>query len=119
MQYLALIYAEDGAGPKPGTPEWGAFMKGYADANKAYVEAGVMQGGNALQHTSTATSVRVRGGKVETMDGPFAETKERLGGYYLLDCTDLDQAIRMAALIPSAAFGTVELRPVMNVELPD
>ncbi|MXQ07560.1 YciI family protein [Alphaproteobacteria bacterium GH1-50] len=119
MQYLALIYSEDGAGPKPGTPEWGAFMQGYASANKTFTEEGVMMGGEALQHTDTATSVRVRGGKVETMDGPFAETKERLGGYYLLDCKDLDQAIRMAALIPTAAHGTVELRPIMHVELPE
>lgn len=118
MQYLALIYSEDGAGPQPGTPEWGAFMQGYADAGKAFADAGVMQGGNALQHTSTATSVRIRNGKLETMDGPFAETKERLGGYYLLDCKDLDQAIELAALIPSAKFGTVEVRPVMQVELP-
>ncbi|MDJ1016755.1 MAG: YciI family protein [Paracoccaceae bacterium] len=119
MQYLALIYSADGTGPQPGTEEWGAFMQGYADAGKTYHAEGVMQGGNALEHTSTATSVRVRDGKVETMDGPFAETKERLGGYYLLDCKDLDQAIRMAALIPTAQFGTVELRPIMQVELPE
>lgn len=116
MQYLALIYAEDGTGPRQGTPEFGAFMQGYAEANKVYNDAGVMRGGNALQHTSTATTVRVRDGKVETMDGPFAETKERLGGYYLLDCKDLDEAIRMAALIPSARFGSVELRPVWELE---
>ena len=116
MQYLALIYSEDGAGPQPGTPEWGPFMQGYADATKTFTDEGIMRGGEALQHTDTATSVRVRGGKVETMDGPFAETKERLGGFYLLDCKDLDQAIRMAALIPSAAFGTIELRPIMPVE---
>lgn len=119
MQYLALIYAEDGAGPKPDTPEWGAYMQGYANANKAFSEAGVMRDGQALEHTSTATSVRVRHGKIETMDGPFAETKERLGGYYLLDCKDLDQAIEMAALIPTAQHGTVELRPVMQIELPE
>ena len=119
MQYLALIYAADGAEPGYGTPEFGEFLQGYADANKAFASEGVMEGGNALEHTSTATSVRVRNGKVETMDGPFAETKERLGGYYLLDCKDLDQAIRMAALIPTAKVGTVELRPVMQVELPE
>lgn len=118
MQYLALIYAEDGAGPKMDTPEFGEFMQGYAEANRVYQEAGVMRGGNALQNTSTATSVRVRNGKTETMDGPFAETKERLGGYYLLDCKDLDEAIKMAALIPSAKFGTVELRPILEIELP-
>lgn len=119
MQYLALIYSEDGAGPLPGTPEFSAMMQGYANANKAFVAEGVMRGGEALEHSSTATSVRVRNGKTETMDGPFAETKERLGGYYLLDCRDLDQAIEMASLIPSAQWGTIEVRPVMPVELPD
>jgi hypothetical protein len=115
MQYLALIYAEDGAGPNPGDPDWDAYMAGYFAANKAYQDAGVMRGGNALQHTSTATSVRVRNGRAETMDGPFAETKERLGGYYLLDCKDLDQAIEMAKLIPTVHHGTVELRPIMEI----
>lgn len=119
MQYLALIYSEDNAGPAPGTPEWGAFMKGYADANKAFEAAGVMQGGNALQNSSTATSIRIRNGKTETMDGPFAETKERLGGYYLLDCKNLNQAIEMASLIPTAKHGTVEIRPIMQVEMPE
>ena len=119
MQYLALIYSEDGAGPKPETPEFGAMMQGYADANKAFHAAGVMQGGEALQHTSTATSLRIRDGKTETMDGPFAETKERLGGFYLLDCRDIDQAIEMASLIPTAKYGTIEIRPVMAVNLPE
>ncbi len=119
MQYLALIYAEDGSGPKPGTPEWDGFMQGYAKANQAFKEEGALVDGQPLEHSSTATSVRVRGGKVETMDGPFAETKERLGGYYLLDCKDLDQAIRLAALIPTAEYGTIEVRPVQNIVLPD
>ena len=119
MQYLALIYAEDGLSPDYGTPEFDDYMNGYFAANKAYEEAGIMRGGNALQHTSTSTSVRVRAGKTETMDGPFAETKERLGGYYVLDCESLDQAIEMAALIPDAKWGTVELRPVMEIELPE
>lgn len=117
MLYAALIYSADDVGPKPGTPEWDTFMGGYAAANKVYAERGVMRGGEPLQHTSTATSVRVRDGKVETMDGPFAETKERLGGFYLLDCKDLDEAIEMAALIPSAQFGTVEVRPVMQIDI--
>ena len=115
MQYLALIYAEDGAGPKPGDDDWDAYMGGYFEANRVYKDRGVMLGGNALQPTSTATSVRIRNGKTETMDGPFAETKERLGGYYLIDCKDLDEAIEMAALIPTAKHGTVELRPMMHI----
>lgn len=116
MQYLALIYHVPNSGPQPGSPEWDAYMQGYANANKAFEEAGVMRGGNALEAVETATCVRVRNGKTETMDGPFAETKERLGGYYLLDCKDLDEAIRMAALIPTAEHGTIEVRPVMEVE---
>ena len=115
MQYLALIYAEDGAGPQPEDPEFAEYMAGYFSASKTYEDAGIMRGGNALQDTSTATCVRIRDGKTETMDGPFAETKERLGGYYLLDCRDLDQAIKMAELIPTAKHGTVELRPVMII----
>ena len=115
MQYLALIYSEDNAGPQPGTPEFEGYMAAFFAANKAYEDAGVMRGGNALQHTSTATSVRIRDGKTETMDGPFAETKERLGGYYLLDCKDLDEAIRMAELIPTVGHGTIELRPIMEI----
>ncbi len=115
MQYLALIYSEDGVGPQPEDPEFADYMAGYFKASKTYEEAGIMRGGNALQDTSTATCVRIRGGKTETMDGPFAETKERLGGYYVLDCTDLDQAIKMAELIPTAQHGTIELRPVMII----
>lgn len=119
MQYLALIYAEDGAGPQPGEPEFDAYIQGFMSATKTYEDTGIMLGGNALEDTSTATSVRVRNGKTETMDGPFAETKERLGGYYLLECRDLDHAIEMAALIPTADHGTIELRPIMNVEFPE
>ena len=115
MQYLALIYAEDGAGPNPGDAEFEDYMNGYFAATQTYKDTGVYQGGNALQHTSTATSVRIRDGKTETMDGPFAETKERLGGYYLLDCEDLDQAIEMAKLIPTVHHGTVEVRPIMEI----
>ncbi len=118
MKYLVLIYGEDGSSPMPGEDGFDAYMQGYIDATKVYEDAGIMRGGEALQHTSTATSIRIRDGKMETMDGPFAETKERLGGYYLLDCKDLDQAIEMAALIPDAKYGTVEVRPIMELDLP-
>jgi len=116
MQYIALIYSQDGAGPQPGTPEWGAFMQGYMDANETYKKDGVFVAGDALHPTSEATSIRIRNGKAETMDGPFAETKERLGGYYLFDCKDLDEAIKYASMIPTANYGTVEVRPVLNPE---
>lgn len=119
MQYLALIYAEDGVSPNPGDSEFDAYMQGYHVATKTFEDAGILRGGEALQDTSTATSIRIRDGKTETMDGPFAETKERLGGFYLLDCKDLDQAIEMASLIPDAKYGTVELRPIMHIEMPE
>ena len=76
-------------------------------------EKKLMLGSNALQPVSTATTVRVRSGKTQTTDGPFAETKEQLGGYYLLDCKDLDEAIEYAAKIPSGKIGSIEVRPVM------
>ena len=112
MKYLALIYAAADAGPKRGTPEFERMMSDYGAATQAFQAAGVMKGGDALESTEVATSVRVRDGRTETMDGPFAETKERLGGYYVFDCETLDDAIKFAAMIPSAKFGTIELRPI-------
>ena len=119
MKYMALIYDERSMepGPKPGTPEFAAMMEPWNKVNKAFIDAGVMGGGEALMPPETATCVRVRGGKTETMDGPFAETKEQLGGYYMLDCKDLDEALHFAAMIPVANTGTIEVRPVM--ELPE
>jgi len=116
MQYLLLIYAEEGKDPQPGTPAGEAFMNAYWKFTDEVKADNLMLGSNALQPVSTATTVRVRDGKTETTDGPFAETKEQLGGYYLLDCKDLDEAIRYAARIPSAAHGSVEIRPVMLFE---
>lgn len=109
MQYMALIYTDPAL-----TPEMGSSMNDdyFAYTRKAR-EAGVMKAGDALQPVTTATSVRVRGGKVETMDGPFAETKEHLGGYYLLDCPNLDEALKWASEIPGAKYGTIEVRPVV------
>ena len=114
MQYLALIYAAPEHSPKYGTPEFGAMMSGY-NAFTAMLKAnGAHISGEGLKGAETATTIRLRGGKVETMDGPFAETKEHLGGYYMIDVPDLDTAIKYAAQIPTAAYGTVELRPVMT-----
>lgn len=116
MQYIALIYAASDARPKPDTPEFGALMKGYMDVTETFKKDGVMLAGDALHGIDQATSVRVRGGKVETMDGPFAETKETLGGYYLFECANLDEALKYAAMIPTADHGTIEVRPVMMPE---
>ncbi len=113
MQYLCLIYSNEQEEPKPGTPEGDQHFAEYGTYTEEIQKAGVMLGGNALHSVQSATTVRVRDGKVQTTDGPFAETKEQLGGYYLLDCKDLDEAIAYAAKIPSGRFGSIEVRPVM------
>jgi hypothetical protein len=88
-------------------------MGAYAAFTNEVKEKKVYVTGEALQPTSTATTVRVRGGKTATTDGPFAETKEQLGGFYLLDCKNLDEAIEYAAKIPGASMGSVEIRPIV------
>ncbi len=88
-------------------------MGGYFAFTNEVRDAGVMVAGDALQPTATATTITVRDGKSQITDGPFAETKEQLGGYYLLDCKDLDEALSYAAKIPSAAYGRIEVRPIM------
>lgn len=116
MQYMLLIYAAESAEPVPGTAEFDQLLEGYAAFSQEVTEAGVFVAGNALQPIATAHSVSVRNGQTTTTDGPFAETREALGGYYLLDCKDLDEALAYAAKIPSAEHGTVEVRPVMVFE---
>lgn len=117
MQYLMMIYtAPDSGEPQPGGEGWDGYIRDYRAMGEEAQKRGVMVGGNALQDVSTATTVRVRGGKVETIDGPFAETREVLGGYYLLDCKDLDEAIEFAAKIPGAKYGSIEVRPIMHID---
>ena len=117
-RYAALIYG-DATTETSGTPEqWATIMQEYNDFGATAGAAGVIGGGEALQPTPTATTIQVKGGKggeLLTTDGPFAETKEVLGGFYLLDCADLDEAIRWAAQIPGAWHGRVEVRPVIDV----
>lgn len=113
MKYMALIYTDPATMNPPGSPDFGRMMDGYRVANETYHRDGVYVAGDALQAASSATTVRVRDGRTETMDGPFAETKEQLAGFYILDCADLDDAIRYAAMIPGAAHGAVEVRPIM------
>lgn len=112
MQYLCLIYSAENAGPQYGSPEFGAFIQEYNDFTTQVNEDKVFVAGDALEPVATATCVTRENGKVETMDGPFAETKEQLGGYYLLDCKDLDEALKYAAMIPSAKYGRIEVRPI-------
>lgn len=115
MRYMALIYSVPGESPAYGTPEFGPFMAAYQAANERFAKDGVLVSGEALETSSTATTVKVRDGRTETLDGPFAESKEQLGGYYIFECATLDDAIRYAAMIPTAALGSVEVRPVANL----
>lgn len=116
MQYLLLIYSNEASEPQPGTPEFDQLIQGYGQFTQEVQEAGALVGGNALKPVATATTVRVREGKADVTDGPFAETKEQLGGYYLLECKDLDEALAYAAKIPSAAHGSIEVRPIQVFE---
>src|SRR3954454_21166403 len=115
MRYMLLIFSEPGAGPAAGTPdaqeEFGRWFS-YSDELQ---KAGVMVAGGPLQDGGNATSVRVRNGEQLVTDGPFAETKEHLGGYYLIDVPDLDTAVAWAAKMPNIAYGTVEVRPLMEI----
>ena len=114
MKYMLLIYNDPAREPAYGTPEFDGMMRDYFAANEQMKADGVLREGEGLQGIETATSLRIDGGKVETMDGPFAETREHLGGYYVVDVPDLDAALKYAALIPSARFGTIEVRPLMD-----
>lgn len=114
MKYMLLIYNDPDQQPAFGTPEFEKMIAGYFAANEKMKSDGVLMSGEGLQGVETATSLRRKAGKVETMDGPFAETREHLGGYYVIDAPDLDAALGYAALIPSADFGTIEVRPLMD-----
>ncbi len=116
MQYLLMIYAAEDAGPQPGTDEFMDMLGDYQKFSDLVEADGVFIAGEPLDSITTATTVKVRDGKHQITDGPFAETKEALGGYYLLDCQDLDEAIGYAAKIPSAVYGSIEIRPIMSYE---
>ena len=114
MRYLCLIYEDEKAWESlpPGQAE--AVMGEYFAFTEDIRSKGQLASGEALQPTPTATTVRVRNGKISTTDGPYVETKEQLGGFYLIDAKDLNEAIQIAARIPSARFGGVEVRPVID-----
>jgi hypothetical protein len=112
MQYLLLIYANESQIAKTDPAVLAAMSNEYMDFTKAIVQGGQFKAGDALKPTSAATTVRVRDGKTVTTDGPFAETREQLGGYYLIEAKDLDQAIGIAARIPGARVGSIEVRPI-------
>ncbi len=112
MQYLLLIYDEENKWSTMSEAERGTYHSAYVDFTASIKQSGHFKAGDALQPISTATTVRVRDGKTLTTDGPFAETREQLGGYYLVEAKDLDEAIAIAARIPSARVGSIEVRPV-------
>lgn len=116
MRYLLLIYQNEVEHAKISQEEWNAEYEAYTVFGKEAEQRGVLVSSEALLPTNTATTVRVRSGKTLHTDGPFAETKEQLGGFYLLNCKDLDEAIEFAAKIPSATDGSIEIRPIMEFE---
>ena len=117
MKYILLIYAAESDQANVDLKEQAAYMQRYFTFTEDLVKSGKMVAGDPLQGVAAATSVKVRNGKTLTTDGPFAETKEQLGGYYIVDADDLDDAIAWAAKLPTAEHGTIEVRPLMN--LPD
>jgi len=113
MKYLLLIYENEGDFVKVSEAEQGKIFQEYMDYTKGIRKNGNYIGGEALQPVATATTVRQRNGKTLTTDGPFAETKEQLGGFYLVDAKDLDEAIKLASGIPAVRTGSIEVRPIM------
>ena len=116
MKYLCLIYEDEKLWEQMAEEDSQKVFGEYAAFNEETGKSGHLLGGHALQPTQTATTIRVRGGKASTTDGPFAETKEQLGGYYLIEARDLNDAIQVAGRIPGAKLGCVEVRPIMEVE---
>lgn len=114
MRYMLLIFGPEDAFPDQGTPEFDTAMQEYFDFSRDARAAGVMDGGDELDSSVTATTVRVRDGNATLTDGPFIETKEQLGGYYIINVPNLDEAIRWAARIPGARTGAIEVRPIIE-----
>jgi hypothetical protein len=117
MEYMLLIYNSEADSKKMSAAEQGQVYQEYMAFTQNLDKSGKNKGGNALDGTSTATTVRVRNGKTAVTDGPFAETKEQLGGYYLVEAKDLDEAISIAAKIPGAKYGSIEVRPIMKFNM--
>lgn len=115
MRYVLLIYGSEVDYARMTEEERTALMQAHAAFANEALKRGLLTGGEALQPTSTATTIRVRNGKTLITDGPFAETKEQLAGIYVLNCKDLDEAIEMAARIPDALTNSVEIRPVIEM----
>ncbi len=115
MRYLLLIANDESALAALSPEEGQEMMAGYAQFAEEMVGRGVLKDGNRLRPTTDATTVQVRNGEVLSADGPFAETKEQIGGYYVVECQDLDEAIEVASKVPAAGNGTVEVRPIWEM----
>ena len=116
MRYMLLIYSDENYEATMTPQEQEAYMGRYFEFTKEVRARGLFDSGEPLHPTNMATSVRIRDGQTLATDGPFAETKEQLGGFYILNCKDLDEAIALAAKIPAAEHGTIEIRPVVEFE---
>jgi len=116
MRYMLLIYGDEAADANAGPEEWQAVMEAHNAFGAEARERGMNPQGDALQPTSTATTVRRRNGALTTTDGPFAETREQLGGFYILECQNLDEAIEMAGKLPLGETDSVEIRPIMEFD---
>jgi hypothetical protein len=114
VKYMLLLTSDPADEPMPDSEAFGPYMEEWAAYSQALVEAGAMVSGEALQGAETASTVRVRDGKRLVADGPFIESKEVIGGFYVIDVANLDEALEWAARIPNAHFGTVEVRPVVE-----
>ena len=114
MRYLLMIYSREADAATAMPEQTQAVMNEYWAFNEIINKRGVNKGGEALHDTTKATTVRTHNGKFVITDGPFAETKEQLGGYYLLNCKDLDEAIEIAKQCPGSKYGAVELRPILE-----
>ena len=116
MQYMLAIYGDERAAESMPRERMTEIVNAYMAYTQALRDAKALVGSNRLRPTSAATTVRVADGRIQVFDGPFAETKEQLGGFYVVDCKDLDEAIEWAAKIPGAKNGSVEVRPIMDYE---
>ena len=118
MRYALLIYASEQDWASQSEEQAQAQFQEYMSFTKDIVDRGIYQSGEALQPTASATTVRVRDGETLSTDGPFAETKEQLGGFYVVEAKDLDEAVQIAAKIPDVRGGSIEVLPVMEMDMP-
>jgi hypothetical protein len=115
MRYMLIIHNDPELHPVPGGEGWEELMGGYAEFSKELASRGLAFSGDPLNDPSTATTIRVRDGETLSVDGPFAETKEWMSGYYIIECDDLDQALAAAAMVPGTKYGSVEVRPIAEM----